>query len=125
MEQQFIYSINLGNETTEYKEELEKIENFASKNGYKRVIFDAKKIIFINKNGINKDHRGSNHCEIFLHFHESFTVTAPISLEDFYLALIKTKSHKFENWYELFMKSTVQKLEESSYSINFKHDHGS
>eukprot|EP01084_Bolivina_argentea_P128342 226874_1 len=83
----------------------------------------------VNPYGINSDYRGADHCEIYLHcFTEQiFEKTKPVSFGDLRLAFWRSKSHKFENWYELYGGASVRwdEQEAKCLIINIFFDHGS
>ncbi len=102
--------------------------------GLDAVLFpDHMKVEFVNPHGVNNDHRGSDHTEIGLDFHDYWVLRGP-KLRDFVEGYFRVKSHKFENWYELF--GDVQKCELVQNHVNepektatltftFDFDHGS
>lgn len=75
-----------------------------------------------NMRGYNVDHRGSNHCQIQLPWLEQIKIALPINLHDFFAALYKTKSHKWDKWYELY---SGFKLDLNRNLIKLNFDHGS
>ncbi len=87
-----------------------------------------KKIIIMNRAGINDDHRGSDHTKIKLPFHTKIILTPvdeKIPFEDFIRACFDIKSHKFDLWYELYCGINVVDKFDDSILIQVKFDHGS
>lgn len=85
-----------------------------------------KNIKFTNISGINYDHRGSNHTNIYLPFEESTMVKLPITLDVIIDKLFRLKSNKFDKWYELYVETIVKKNKKKDIIyINVKFDHGS
>lgn len=83
-----------------------------------------KKIKILNKRGINKDHRGSDHMLIKLPFEKEVCLEKEFTLEDLIIRLITIKSHKFDLWYELYCCSKCEIIEDELV-INTSFDHGS
>lgn len=81
-------------------------------------------ILLTNKDGYNEDHRGSDHCKVKLDFHKTYKVKCPINLEDFFKALYRMKSHKWDSWYELYIDSIIT-LNHNTLCIDLHFDHGS
>jgi hypothetical protein len=89
-----------------------------------KVICD-KKLTFVNDAGFNKDHRGSDHTKIVLDFNDIYTFR-PKTIRDICEAILRIKSHKFDNWYELFINCYEEKDENNKeIIIHFDFDHGS
>lgn len=76
-----------------------------------------KKIVLHNLCGNNNDHRGSDHCIAKLAFKSKLTLIEP-TVDDFIRGLIYVRSHKFENWYELYASSTAKYILTKVISIN-------
>lgn len=55
-----------------------------------------------NYHGVNKDNRGTRGLDWVLKYHRTFSIirSSSITLHDLIIACYKTKSHKFETWYE-------------------------
>ena len=95
------------------------------------VKYDSHKILLIgyttmkirNISGFNSDHRGSDHCQIFLKFYDKFVIHGPITLDKFIDVSYKIKSHKFDNWYEFFWGIYVTK-NNNDLSVSVQFDHG-
>jgi len=85
-----------------------------------------KKVQIINELGINDDHRGSDHMIIKLPFEQNIKLSNEFTLEEFIIASINLKSHKFDYWYELYC-GTNYKINDSGDEIyiNLDFDHGS
>lgn len=77
-----------------------------------------------NPYGINKDHRGSDHCELVLPFMNKIKLSSP-SLREYISALYLLKSHKFDKWYELYIGSLIKKTKSGNRLVVLKFDHGS
>lgn len=93
----------------------------------KRILPNKEKItikenlIFQNKDGINRDHRGSTHCQLELEFIPIITIKkGTYSFDEISNLLWNLKSHKFENWYELFCDCEYKN---NKFILDF--DHGS
>ena len=83
-------------------------------------------IILRNDRGINHDHRGSDHCWIDLDFYERYEMKGPITLLDFAKGLYRIKSHKFDNWYEMFCGIETHAYKSGKFlEITVDFDHGS
>lgn len=86
-------------------------------------------LTLVNPCGVNNDHRGSDHTTIQLDFHSSITLQHPIRFSDILDAAFRVKSHKFENWYELFCKAKatrkVETCNKGQYTVTLIYDHGS
>lgn len=86
-------------------------------------IFIFGTITLINKDGVNPDHRGSDHCLISLPFDKELVLINP-TFDQFVIALYRLKSHKFDTWYELYIKSIVT-AQANGYECELTYDHGS
>lgn len=94
-------------------------------------------IMIINKCGRNNDHRGSDHCKIYLQMYGKYEINLPINLFEFANCLYRIKSHKWDNHYELYCGiktpcSQIYKyyddnllIEQNGLNILFEFDHGS
>ncbi len=132
---EYMYSVEqqpniLENINTEFNEkeisENDKIflENLIDIDYKKTLITGYKFIQFTNSRGINRDHRGSTHCRINLKFEKQVNINEYITLHDLVQIYYRTKSHKFDTWYELYCGCSVIKKKENFY-VNLSHDHGS
>lgn len=88
-----------------------------------KFLFD-KKIIIKNDNGINKNHRGSDHMIIKLPFASYVSLEKEFTLENLIVACKNIKSHKFDQWYEIFCDCD-SRIVEDKLIINTIFDHGS
>lgn len=80
----------------------------------------------INKCGENKDHRGSNHCNVFLPMHNNVNMKKYATLYDLAIAYYKLKSHKWDNNYEMFCGvNTRMRKGSGNAKVFFTFDHGS
>lgn len=108
---------------------IEDLDNFKRKITIQNLFFDEntiKKIILMNTHGINDDERGANTFDIELDFHYKYELNVPISLLDFLDGIYRIKSHKLENWYELFCNiNTYYDNNEKILLIDFSFDNGS
>lgn len=78
-----------------------------------------------NKSGYNSDHRGSTHCEVYLKFYDTIRLNIPFTLHELADKLIRIKSHKWNYWYEFYMKSELDYKNLDMIDINVFFDHGS
>jgi hypothetical protein len=85
---------------------------------------DGTVITLINRDGFNKDHRGSDHTAIALDFHESYDLEEN-NLESLVDALYRIKSHKFDKWYELYTGVSEINIQHNTVEIVVTFDHGS
>lgn len=84
--------------------------------------YDA--IIIKNIAGVNGDHRGSDHCKVYLRYHSSVELKCPVKMTDFIESLYKIKSHKFDEWYEMYLRSNIT-IKKNKLIISIDFDHGS
>jgi len=91
----------------------------------KMFLIGYKKISLINKMGWNDDHRGSNHCKIFLSQNYIITIKGMITMKMFVDACYKLKSHKWDNWYELFSGTKHIRFDDGNIIAVVDFDHGS
>jgi hypothetical protein len=101
-------------------------------------------IHLVNTEGINEDHRGSNHMNIELDWYEEYVIPAGIhSVYDIVQSCFRIKGNKFENHYEMFCRiidvddfdvedsldveelSRVIDFEDSEWTVTPVIDHGS
>jgi hypothetical protein len=110
----------------EYKESSKIIEQLSNLElGPKEIKFISKKNIkIINKNGFNNDHRGSDHTLLKLPFVSELELGTEFTLYDLLVANSNLKSHKFDNWYELYC-GTKCKQTQNLVTIELDFDHGS
>lgn len=100
----------------------------------KKLFDNETSIRLVNISGINYDHRGSNHFMYDLPHNEVIILDNP-TLGEFINAIYLIKSHKTDNWYELFDKVQLQLFKSlddidvndknNKLSIKLKFDHGS
>lgn len=77
--------------------------------------------------GINDDHRGSDHTDIYLDFNSTWVLTGP-TLRDLVEGLYRVKSHKFDRNYEMFIEATLKCLGQDGQRelhVHLVFDHGS
>jgi len=80
----------------------------------------------INVHGINKDHRGSDHCNVFLPMHDKVNMKKYATLYDLAIAYYKLKSHKWDNQYEMFCSAgTRMRIGSADAEVFLTFDHGS
>ena len=90
------------------------------------VVFISKyKLKLINSCGFNDDERGSDHLKIKLDFHSEYVLNKNFTLYDLAIACYKIKSHKFDNWYEIFLKCSKVNLIKDELVLNLDFEHGS
>lgn len=97
---------------------------------YLKNLYDKKEQIFFNgklhiynNDGINDDHRHSDHCELNLPFEPEVILQNP-TLDELIMALYKLKSHKFEDHYELYCGCKITNVNDG-YKLELEFDHGS
>lgn len=83
-----------------------------------------KNIIIINKHGFNDGHRGSDHTLLKLPFLNGVNLGKEFTLNDLLIANSNLKSHKFDNWYELYCGAKCEETTNSIF-VSLKFDHGS
>jgi hypothetical protein len=83
-------------------------------------------IILHNNSGFNHDYRGSNekYCRAPLEYRNKIKLIKP-TFGEFLKALYLLKSHKFDDWYELYCSSDVICNKNKTITINLHFDHGS
>lgn len=84
--------------------------------------FDNLYIVCVS--GFNIDHRGSTHCAVNLIQHDSLTYSKRITIMDATIAYYKVKSHKWDEWYELFCDAKISRRGKDL-TISLEFDHGS
>jgi hypothetical protein len=101
-------------------------------------------IRLVNTEGVNEDHRGSNHMNIELDWYEEYVIPAGIhSVYNIVQSCFRIKGNKFENHYEMFCRiidvddfdvedsedieelSRVIDFEDSEWTVTPVIDHGS
>jgi hypothetical protein len=123
----------------DYKRIINPMKKEIKKYGYNTQCFDPnKRVILHNVKKINRDKRGTTYLDIIstklnknklrLNFHKEWELEDN-TLLSFLEGLYQIKSHKFDNWYELF-SGVSSYLEEKFYGKNILHifidfDHGS
>lgn len=83
-----------------------------------------KKIKIINKCGFNDDHRGSNHTLIELPFVSEISLDNEFTLYDLLVSNTNLKSHKFDNWYEMYCLASCSEKSDTII-VKLEFDHGS
>uniref|UniRef100_A0A6C0C9F3 Uncharacterized protein n=1 Tax=viral metagenome TaxID=1070528 RepID=A0A6C0C9F3_9ZZZZ len=94
--------------------------------------YKLKNVMFVGFNnltikntcGRNEDHRGSNHCNIYLPMHDKVVMTKFATLYDLAIAYYRLKSHKWDRWYELFSYAMPVR-KKNDIIVNLVFDHGS
>lgn len=87
-------------------------------------ILHSKKLILQNGR-FNDDHRGSDHTRIILDFPKEVELKPKATkMEDFTDALFRLRSHKFDNWYEMYY-TTYTETDKNEIRIKVDFDHGS
>jgi len=82
------------------------------------------KLTIINSCGINADHRGSDHCNVFLPMHNKIKKKKYVTLYDLAIIYYKLKSHKWDSCYEMFCYSNVTMCNKDI-AVSLIFDHGS
>ena len=77
-----------------------------------------------NISGYNDDHRGSDHTILKLPFLNKINLPNEFTLHDLVSTYTHLKSHKFENWYEMFVDITLKSTKTKTI-IELNFDHGS
>lgn len=87
---------------------------------------EIEKITLINISGTNEDHRGSDHVDIDLNLWDEIDLGGN-TLGDLATGFFCVKSHKFDNWYELYcgVKRIEWNEETKTLEISIWFDHGS
>jgi hypothetical protein len=83
-----------------------------------------KPLTIVNSCGVNDDHRGSDHTKIVLDFHEEINLPSTCSAIELIDTFFRLKSHKFENWYEMYCGCEVDDVG-VKYIVSLDFDHGS
>lgn len=82
------------------------------------------RIKFVNNDGFNHGHRGSDHTKIKLPFLSEVELDKEFSLYELILTNTNLKSHKFDKWYELYCGAKCKKIN-NKIIVNLDFDHGS
>lgn len=105
----------------EYNQFLKSLNEF----DHKKILISGYNLMRItNSCGYNRDHRGSTHCRIDLKFESKIDVNKDITFYDLVQIYYRTKSHKFDKNYEMFVNYKVMKRKDNFY-VDLVHDHGS
>lgn len=110
------------------KELMLLLDTYVRAYGTRKVRFIGIRSLTINnKYGVNADTMGTRTLDWELQFYPTFTVANPrdITLHDLIIACYKTKSHKFENWYEAVFGVKNIILKDHSLVFDLNVDHGS
>ena len=105
-----------------------KIHKHARKYGIKSIkLLDVKRIDIECPFGASTDMRGSHILDWKLACHSSYSIerSRNISLWDFATAILKLKSHKFDNWYEAYWSFSKCTFEDGVMSLVVYGEHGS
>lgn len=82
----------------------------------------------VNPKGVNWDHRGANHTRLELDFFDELNLKRDkdgcIAYSKLACALYKLKSHKFDNWYEMYI-GTETLVKNGNLYAKVDFDHGS
>lgn len=118
----FDYCFDLTNEIHEYLK-----ENTAKD----LIISGVIGLKLVNTSGINTDSRGIREVDWKLSFWEKYKIykETDVTLHDLIIAAYKIRSHKFEDWYEMFCELGNIKIKETDngkmITMFAKFDHGS
>ena len=104
---------------------LELLEQIDKSDLDKIFLLGYKELSIFNIAGWNDDHRGSNHCKIFLNQSVNITEHNMITMKQFIDMCYQLKSHKWDQWYELFSGITSCDLVDDTIDIMINFDHGS
>lgn len=88
---------------------------------------DVTRIVLSNLNGVNNDYRGVRDIDWKLYYWSTFEVNnrRGVNFGDLIIAAFKIRSHKFENWYELFTGVKRANFMQGRLTVGIKFDHGS
>jgi len=103
----------------------ESLELIKTYNLHDIIIKSNKFFVFYNKNGFNRDHRGSDHTKLMLDFNNEYCVNKKCSLYELADMYYRIKSHKFENNYELYCRTELTSSSGYIYKFKLQFDHGS
>ena len=88
-------------------------------------IFQSRKTVILrNLNGINEDHRGSDHFKYEIPFEGEVVLRKKFTMDQLIDALYRIKSHHTDNWYELFCRVKITD-EDDQMVLICEFDHGS
>lgn len=91
---------------------------------HENIMIHSKPLVIFNRE-FNDDHRGSDHTRIILDFPKRVEFKPQkTKMEKFIDGLFRLKSHKFENYYEMYMGTKVRFKEEEIF-VSVRFDHGS
>jgi hypothetical protein len=97
------------------------IYNLPSTVNLNKVLLIGKPLTIYNFYDVNPDHRGSNHCKIFLEYYPEQHITLPITLYELAIVYYRAKGNKFDKNYEMYCG--IKKNKYGKYEIQM--DHGS
>ena len=104
---------------------IELLKQIFGTNFKKVLLVGFKSLKLVNRNGINHDHRGSNHCNIYLKFYPNVHITQFTSLNTLAKSFYKLKSHKWDSWYEMFSDVNFMTNINHDIVVHLNFDHGS
>lgn len=123
-EEETIYEVIAKSKTKISEKNKEKlIEMLSELEKHKNKIFYKGDVKIVNKSGFNDDERGSNFCILDIPYYETIEMESP-TLNDVVEMFYSVKSHKFENWYELYTDCKVT-YKNGTMIIELEFDHGS
>ena len=107
---------------------LAEIASHVQRFGSGHVRFDGMAMRMANKSGVNKDHRGSDHCRFDLPMERFRILSSPFSIAELVQATLRLKCNKFDFWFELYTGLSLVapargELEVAQVALEF--DHGS
>jgi hypothetical protein len=111
----------IGREDVNDEDFIKKMPDYDSE---KVLLVGYKKLIVRNPVGVNRDHRGSDHCKIKLKYHKAIIKKDYITLRELCDIFYKIKSHKWDNHYEMYCGVDVH-MGKSTLTIEADFDHGS
>lgn len=83
-------------------------------------------LTIINNHGRNDDHRGSDHCNVYLPMHDKVSMKKYATLYDLAITYYKLKSHKWDDNYEMFCHAeTRMQTKSGNAEVFLTFDHGS
>lgn len=122
------YILKYHGECDSFEDDNAEINNFiniiASCRFEKILLVGYKSLTISNPNGINYDHRGSNHCNVYLKFYDKVSTKKWISFSTLAKYFYKLKSHKWDRWYELYCGMDF-KSKNGNIRVEMNFDHGS
>ncbi|BCS83705.1 hypothetical protein QLL95_gp0418 [Cotonvirus japonicus] len=99
------YDFMNGNEDTYNKKLLKELNEYLTNESPKKLKLEGiVKLTLMNDCGVNEDDRGTQPLDSKLHFWPEYVIynDKNITFHDLIIASYKIKSHKFENWYEMY-----------------------